>query len=79
MPTSIHQFGQVELVCACIIEQFPKQLSKRKEVVVLITCGIMMLLGLSCVTEVRLQGLSIRYIFLYRVAIFNCEKDAKLI
>jgi len=45
------QFGQVELVCACIIEQFPKKLAQRKEIVVLIVCTIMLLLGLSCVTE----------------------------
>eukprot|EP00794_Sanderia_malayensis_P019884 gene19884-21825_t len=45
------QFGQVELVCACIIEKYPKKLAKYKELVVLAVCSVMFLLGITCVTE----------------------------
>ena len=46
------QFGQVEIVAACIIEHYPRTLSRYRELVVLVICVILFLLGLSCVTEV---------------------------
>ncbi|KAM7447968.1 hypothetical protein ABFA07_003876 [Porites harrisoni] len=45
------QFGQVEIVAACIIEHYPRKLSRYRELVVLVICVILFLLGLSCVTE----------------------------
>lgn len=45
------QFGQVELICACIMERYPKVLEKRKEVVVLLVCIVLCLFGLVCVSE----------------------------
>eukprot|EP00795_Rhopilema_esculentum_P002742 gene2742-961_t len=45
------QFGQVELICASIIEEYPNRFKKYKELVVLVACLVMFLLGLSCVTE----------------------------
>eukprot|EP00795_Rhopilema_esculentum_P002743 gene2743-962_t len=45
------QFGQVELVCACIIEAYPKKLRQYKELIALAACAFMFLLGLSCVSQ----------------------------
>eukprot|EP00111_Clytia_hemisphaerica_P009785 TCONS_00028701-protein len=45
------QFGQVELICAAIIEQYPEKLKKRKEWVVLAVCVLLFLCGLICMTR----------------------------
>ncbi|XP_032237151.1 sodium- and chloride-dependent GABA transporter 1 isoform X2 [Nematostella vectensis] len=45
------QFGQVEVVAAALIEQWPRQLHKHRELVVLVICFVMFLLGLSCVSK----------------------------
>eukprot|EP00112_Aurelia_sp_Birch-Aquarium-sp1_P018184 Seg4302.1 transcript_id=Seg4302.1/GoldUCD/mRNA.D3Y31 product="Sodium-dependent dopamine transporter" protein_id=Seg4302.1/GoldUCD/D3Y31 len=45
------QFGQVELVCACIMEEYPRKLKKHKELVVLAICTLMFLIGLPCITQ----------------------------
>ena len=48
----IFQFGQVEIVAACLIEHYPRTLTRFRELVVLVLCIILFLLGLSCVTHV---------------------------
>ena len=48
-----HQFGQVEVVVAAIIEQYPDRLRRYRELVVLAVCVTMFLVGLSCITQVR--------------------------
>lgn len=45
------QFGQVEAVSSSLIEQFPRQLEKYKELVVLGVCVLLFLLGLPCMTQ----------------------------
>ncbi|XP_058962915.2 sodium- and chloride-dependent GABA transporter 1-like [Pocillopora verrucosa] len=45
------QFGQVEVVAAAIIDQYPEILHRYREVVVLAVCLIMFVLGLPCVTQ----------------------------
>ncbi|KAJ7375373.1 hypothetical protein OS493_002129 [Desmophyllum pertusum] len=45
------QFGQVEIVAACLIEHYPRQLSRYRELVVLVICVLLFLMGLSCVTN----------------------------
>ena len=46
------QFGQVEIVAACLIEHYPHKLSRFRELVVLVLCILLFLMGLSCVTNV---------------------------
>ena len=45
------KFGQVEVVSATIMEHIPS-LKKRKELVVLVVCLSLFLMGLSCVSYV---------------------------
>lgn len=45
------QFGKVEMLAACVIEQFPRFFSRFREMVVLLICAILFALGLSCVTH----------------------------
>jgi len=45
------QFGQVEIVAACLIEHYPQKLSRFRELVVLVLCVLLFLMGLSCVTN----------------------------
>ena len=40
------------MLAACVIEQFPRFLSRFREMVVLLICAILFALGLSCVTHV---------------------------
>ena len=46
------QFGQVEIVAACLIEHYPHKLSRFRELVVLVFCVLLFVMGLSCVTNV---------------------------
>ena len=48
----LFQFGQVEVIAAAIVEEYPKQLTRYKELVVLVVCLVLFLLGVSCVTQV---------------------------
>ena len=50
------QFGQVEIVAACLIEHYPRKLSRFRELVVLVLCVLLFLMGLSCVTNVSWQN-----------------------
>ena len=56
MPFSLgtYQFGQVEVVAAAIIDQYPEILHRYRVAVVLAVCLIMFVLGLPCVTQVRI-------------------------
>lgn len=45
------QFGQVEVVAAALIEQYPQRLQRYRELVVLGLCFVMFIMGLSCVTQ----------------------------
>lgn len=49
-----YQFGQVEVVAAAIIDQYPEMLHRYREAVVLAVCLVMFVLGLPCVTQVRI-------------------------
>lgn len=51
---SLSKFGQVEVVAAAIIEEYPNYLHHYRELVVLIICTIMFVLGLPCVTQVSM-------------------------
>ena len=48
------QFTILETVCTAIIDAFPRQLRNRRWQLTLVLSVVMFLLGLSCVTEVRL-------------------------
>ncbi|KAL9967788.1 hypothetical protein ACROYT_G026081 [Oculina patagonica] len=45
------QFGQVEIVAACLIEHYPQKLNRFRELVVLVLCVLLFLMGFSCVTN----------------------------
>ncbi|KAK3745509.1 hypothetical protein QZH41_009919, partial [Actinostola sp. cb2023] len=44
-------FGQVEVVAGAIIDHFPRHLHRYRELVALVICAVMYLIGLSCVTQ----------------------------
>lgn len=46
----------MEVVAAAIIEQYPGHLHRCREAVVLAVCLVMFVLGLSCVTQVRVSS-----------------------
>ncbi|XP_048586051.1 sodium- and chloride-dependent GABA transporter 1 isoform X2 [Nematostella vectensis] len=45
------QFGQVEVIAQAMIEQWPQRLKRHRELVNLVICFVLFLLGLSCVSK----------------------------
>ena len=44
----------IELITTCLHDAFPKYIEKKRALIAIVTCAFMFLLGLPCVTQVRL-------------------------
>ncbi|XP_078350539.1 sodium- and chloride-dependent GABA transporter 1-like isoform X1 [Oculina patagonica] len=87
------QFGQVEVVAAAILAQYPGHLHRYREAVVLAVCLVMFVLGLSCVTQGGIYvfnlldsfsaGISLLFLVMFELLvvgwIYGAQKFAKSI
>src|SRR6218665_1557062 len=55
LTTISFQFGQVEVIAAGIIDEYPEYLRPRRKVFTLILCCVMFMMGIPLVTQVSTQ------------------------
>ncbi|KAL9952411.1 hypothetical protein ACROYT_G039661 [Oculina patagonica] len=92
-PAIEQMFGQVEVVAAAILAQYPGHLHRYREAVVLAVCLVMFVLGLSCVTQGGIYvfnlldsfsaGISLLFLVMFELLvvgwIYGAQKFAKSI